>query len=81
MVPRRRNTRTTQTLPHSHEPVLVLRQVFVSWPITALAAASRVNIFERRTSGPCGGRKEGPQGRYGFVNPLALRQRGTIISL
>ena len=36
----------------------------LSGPITALAAASprlEVTIFWRRTSGPCGGRKEGPK--------------------
>ena len=38
----------------------------------------KVNIFGRRTSGPRGGRKEGPQGRKGSVNPLALHRRGTI---
>ena len=46
---------------------------------SALAAASlqlKVIIFGRRTSGPCGGRNEGPQGR----NPLALGERRTIIS-
>ena len=52
---------------------MVLRRVLVSGPITALAAASprrKVNIFGRRTSGPWGGRKEGPQGRKGSVTPL-----------
>ena len=42
-----------------------LRRVYVSGPITALAAASdrrKVTFFGRRTSGPCSGRKEGPQG-------------------
>ena len=45
----------------------------VSGPITALASASRrrkVKISGRRTSGPGGGRKEGPQGRKGSVTPL-----------
>ena len=68
----------TQTL---REPVLVPRRVLVSRPITALAAASpqrKVNIFGRRTSGPCGGRKKGPQGRNGSLNPLALGRRRTI---
>ena len=63
------------------EPALVLLQVLVSGLITALAAASpqcKVTISGRRTSGRCGGRKEGPQGRNGSVNPLALLQRGTI---
>ena len=44
----------------------------VSGPITALAAASprrKVTIFGRRTSGPCSGRKEGPQGRKGVRKP------------
>ena len=62
---------------------MVLRGVLVSGPITAHAAAApqrKVYIFGRPTSGPCGGRKEGPQGREGSVNPLGLRQRGTIIS-
>ena len=64
---------TTQTLRRSREPVVVLRQVLVSGPITALAAASprrKVTIFGRRTSGPCGGREEGPQGLKGSVTPL-----------
>ena len=76
MVLRRRNARTPQTLGRSHEPVLVLRPVLVSGPITALAAASarrKVTIFGRRTSGPCGGCKECPQGRNWSVKPLALR--------
>ena len=62
MLPRRRNAMTTQTLRRSSEPVSVLRQVLVSGPITARAASPRrtVTIFGRRTSGPCGGRKEGP---------------------
>ena len=71
-----------QTLRRSREPVLVRRRVLVSGPITTLAAASpqqKVAIFGRRTSGACGGHKEGPQGRNG-PNPLVLLQRGTIIS-
>ena len=71
--PTSRNARTTQTLQRSREPVLVLRRVLVSGPITALAAASprwKVKICVRRTSGPCGGRKEGPQGSNGSVTPL-----------
>ena len=62
---------------------MVLRRVLVSGPITALAAASpqqKVTISGRRTSGPRGGRKEGPQGRKGVHEPLALREHGTIIS-
>ena len=77
-VQRRRNAMTTQTLRHSRELALVLRRVLVRGPITALAAASprrKVNIFGRRTSGPCGGRKEGSQGRNGSINPLGLRRR------
>ena len=60
---------------------MVLRLVSVSGPITALADASpqwKVTIFGRRTSGPCAGHKEGPQGRKGSVTPL--RKRETIIS-
>ena len=52
---------------------MVLRWVSVSGPITALAAAlprRKVTIFGRLTSGPGGGRKEGPQGRNGSVSPL-----------
>ena len=52
---------------------MVLRLVLVSGPITALAAASpqrKVTVSGRRTSGPHGGRKEGPQGRKGSVTPL-----------
>jgi hypothetical protein len=73
MVPRRRNAMTTQTLRRSRGPVSVLRRVLVSGPITALTAK-----IGRRTSGPCGGGKEGPQGRNGSVDPLALRRSGTI---
>ena len=66
---------TTQSL-RCRDPVLVLHRVYVSGPITsALGAASprrKVNIFGRHTSGPCGGRKEGPQGCNGSVNPLAF---------
>ena len=40
MVPHRRNAKTTQSLRRSREPVLVLRRVLASGPITALAAAS-----------------------------------------
>ena len=47
----------------------------MSGPITALAAASPQR---KVTSGPCGGGEEGPQGRNGSVNPLALHRRGTI---
>ena len=36
--PTSRNARTTQTLRRSREPVLFLRQVLLSGPITALAA-------------------------------------------
>ena len=85
MVPRRRgNTMTMQTLRRICEPVLVVGRVLMSGHITALAAAlprSKVIILGRRTSDPCGGRKEGPQGRNGSVNPLALRRRGTITKL
>ena len=52
---------------------LVLRRVLVSGPITALAAVSprrKGTIFRRRTSGPCGGRDEGPQGRNGSATSL-----------
>ena len=52
---------------------MVLRLVLVSGPITALAAASpqlKVTFSGRRTSGPCGGREEGPQGRKGSVTLL-----------
>ena len=71
-----------QSLQRGREPVLVLRGVLVSGPITALAATSnrrKDTILGRRTSGPCGGRKEGPQGRKGSATPLVLRPRGTII--
>ena len=51
MVPRSHDARTPQTrLRPSPEPVLVLRRVSVSGPLTALAAASpprKVNIFGR----------------------------------
>ena len=39
MVPRRHNAINTEALRRSHEPVLVPRQVLVSGPIAALAAA------------------------------------------
>ena len=51
----------------------VLLEMLVSGPITALAAESprcKVTDFGRSTSGPCGGRKEGPQGRNSSVTPL-----------
>ena len=81
MVGRRRNAMTTQSLRRTREPVMVLHGVLVSGPITALAAASprqKVYIFGRRMPGPCGVRKEGPQGRQGSVTPFALRQRPAI---
>ena len=83
MVPRWCNARSPQTLWRSREPVLALHRAKVSGPITALAAASprkKVTILGRRTSGPCGWRKEGPQGCNGSVNTLVLCRRGTIIS-
>ena len=40
------NAMTTQSLQRSCEPVLVLCQVIVSGPITALAASSRLHIWE-----------------------------------
>ena len=73
MVPRSHNAMTAQTLRRSHDPVLVLRQVLVRGPITALEAASsrrKVKNLGRCTSGPCGGRKEGPLGRKGSLTPL-----------
>ena len=54
-------------------------RVSVSGSIAALAAASpqrEVTISGRRTSGPCGGRKEGPQGRKGSVSPLGCVNAG-----
>ena len=62
---------------------MVLCQVLVSGPITALAAAlprRKVTISGRSTSGSYGGRKEGPRGRKGSVSPLVLGERGTMIS-
>ena len=47
---------TTHSPQGTREPVLVLRQVLVSGPITALEAASprrKVAIFGRRKTGPC----------------------------
>ena len=41
---------------------------------------SRVTIFGRRRLCPCGERKEGPQGRKGVRNSLALCEHGTVIS-
>uniref|UniRef100_A0A8C5ADR3 Endosome-lysosome associated apoptosis and autophagy regulator 1 n=1 Tax=Gadus morhua TaxID=8049 RepID=A0A8C5ADR3_GADMO len=38
----------------------------------------KVTLFGRRTSGPWGGRRDGPQGRNGSVNPLALGLHPTI---
>ena len=94
MVPRSRNTMTTQS-----GTFMVLCWVLVSGPIKALAAMSPVcvgmcvhlymcvymclsmcvsmclclhvciTIFARYTSGPCGGRKESPQGHKGSVTP------------
>ena len=59
------HTTTTHTLTQSWT-FMVLHLVLVSGPITALVAASprrKVTFFGRRTSGPCGGRKDvrGPQ--------------------
>ena len=68
-----------QTLRRSREPVLVRRRVLVSTTLAAASPQQKVAIFGRRTSGACGGHKEGPQGRNG-PNPLVLLQRGTIIS-
>ena len=51
MVGRRRNATTTQSLRRRREPFLVLRRVYVSGPITALATAlhrRKVTIFVRR---------------------------------
>ena len=70
---------TTQTLRRSREPVLALCRVLVKGPITALAATSprrKVKRFGRRESGPCGGRKEVPQGRNGSINPLCVASTG-----
>ena len=84
MVPRRRNAMTTQTLRRRLEPVLLLRLVSVSGPITASAASSprrKDYIFwEALESGPYGGRQEGQQGPNGSVSPFAVRRRGAIIS-
>ena len=66
---------TSNTLPLLWT-FMVLRRVLVSGPITALAAGSprrKVKIFVTFRHGGC---KEGPQG----CNPLALCERGTIIS-
>ena len=73
--------RPRRRFDRSREPVLVLRRVCGSGPITGLAAASpqrKVIIFGSRMSGPYGGRKEGPQRGNWSVNPLALCQRPTI---
>ena len=61
---------------------MVLRPVLVNGPITALAAASprrNATIFGRRTSGPCGGRKEGRSVLHASVGgwPRATR-RGLV---
>ena len=61
MVQRRRDAMTTLMHRCSREPVLVLRRVLVSGPITALAAASprrKGTISGRCTSGHCGVRKD-----------------------
>ena len=65
---------TQRPIRHSTQSwtFMVLRGVLASGPITALAAASpqqKVTISGRSTSGPHGGRKEGPQGRKGSVRP------------
>ena len=64
MVGHRRNAMTMQSLQRSHETGLDLCRVLVSGP------RSKVTIFGRRTSGPCCGHKEGPQGHKGSVHPL-----------
>ena len=87
MVPRRCNAMTRQTLHRSLAPVLVLRRILVSGPITALAADGRLKFLTfHQQSGARqalavdarSGRKEGPQGRNGPVNPLVIRRGGTI---
>ena len=75
MVQRSRNAMTTQPLRRSRESVLVPCWVLVSGPITALAAVSPVR---KGTSGRCGGRKEGPQGRKGSVTPLRCVNVGPL---
>ena len=45
MVARRRNATTTLTPRRSREPVVVLRRVLVSGPITALAASTQGYTF------------------------------------
>ena len=47
----------------------------MSGPITTLAAKSprhKVTFSVRRTSGPCGGRKEGPQGKWKHNQPFSV---------
>ena len=67
---------TTHSLRRTRGPVLVLCRVDVCVPSTNWCRVA--GIFGRRTSVPCAGRKEGPQGRDGAVKPLALRRRPTI---
>ena len=83
MVPRSCDKTTTQTLRHSHEPLLVLRRVLVertnhspsllrrldAW-LTFLVAARQALAVDAR-----GVRKD----VTGPVNPLALHRRGTMI--
>ena len=78
MVPR--NAMTKQTLQRSHGPVLVLCQVLAdqSQPLLLRRVDGRLQFLGGVRKALCGGRKEGPQGRNGSVNPLRLRRRGTI---
>ena len=55
---------------------MVVRQVLVSGPITALRRLN-VAISVRSTSGPRSGRKEGPPGRKGSVTPLRCENVGS----
>ena len=52
--------------------------------VDVVVSVDGFTISGRRTSGPCGGRKEGPQGRKGVRKTLAsawsLRECGTRIS-
>ena len=53
---------------------MVLRRVLARRPITALCGLCRLDgrlqFLGGARQAPCGGRKEGPQGREGSVTPL-----------
>ena len=70
MVPRRRNARTSRRFDKTVENLfLVLRLGFSGRTNHSPCCYVASTQGHTRASGPCGGRKEGQQGRKGSVNP------------